>query len=56
MIDYYFDAKMKFESKMHEKYNNYPGADQKTDSETSNSGNVSDRETQNLTDQAAILK
>jgi len=56
MIDYYFDAKMKFESKMHEKYNNYPGADQKTESETSNSGNVSDGETQNLPDQAAILK
>ena len=54
MIDYYFDAKLKFESKMHEKYNNYP--DQKTESETSNWGNVSDRETQNSTKKAAILK
>ena len=54
MIDYYFDAKMKFESKMHEKYDNY--RDQKTESEPSNWGNVSDQETQNLTDKAAILK
>ena len=57
MIDYYFQAKMKFESTMQEKFINYDEApDSETESEHSHFGNVSDRETRKLNDKAAILK